>query len=69
MRGAAYALYAFCRLSDDMVDVDGGTADAIARLRARLDTVYAGRPADSSVDRAFADVVAQHGLPRQLLRR
>ncbi len=66
VRMAAYALYAFCRLSDDMVDVDGGAADAIARLRGRLDLAYAGRPADSAIDRAFADVIACHALPREL---
>lgn len=66
VREAAYALYAFCRLSDDMVDVEGGSLDAIARLRARLERAYAGRPADSSVDRAFADVIAYYALPRAL---
>ncbi len=66
MRQAAYALYAFCRLSDDMVDVDGGGGDAIARLRTRLDQAYDGRPADSCVDRAFADVIADFALPRVL---
>jgi phytoene synthase len=66
VRAAAYALYAFCRLSDDMVDVDGGADDAIARLKARLDLAYAGCPADSSVDRAFADVIVHHALPREL---
>jgi phytoene synthase len=66
VREAAYALYAFCRLSDDMVDVEGGTMDAIAHLSARLDTVYAGRPANASIDRAFADVVARYALPRSL---
>ena len=66
VREAAYALYAFCRLSDDLVDVEGGSLDAIARLRARLDLAYAGNPADSAVDRAFADVIARHALPRAL---
>lgn len=66
VREAAYALYAFCRLSDDMVDVEGGSRDAIARLRARLDCAYAGCPADNSVDRAFADIVARYALPRVL---
>lgn len=64
LREDAYALYAFCRLSDDLVDVDGGSIDAVARLRARLDRAYAGRPADSAVDRAFADVVLRVGMPR-----
>ncbi|MGZ5926398.1 MAG: phytoene/squalene synthase family protein [Rhizomicrobium sp.] len=66
VRTAAIALYAFCRLSDDLVDVEGGSADAIARLRSRLALAYAGRPADNSVDRAFADVVVQFGLPSEL---
>ncbi len=66
VREAAYSLYAFCRLSDDLVDVEGGSLDAIARLRTRLDLAYAGDPADSAVDRAFADVIARHALPRAL---
>ena len=43
VREAAYALYGFCRLSDDAVDVDGGQADAVLRLRARLERIYAGQ--------------------------
>jgi phytoene synthase len=66
VRQAAYALYAFCRLSDDLVDVEGGSAGAIARLRERLDQAYRGQPANNSVDRVFADVVAQYALPRDL---
>lgn len=66
IREPAFALYAFCRLSDDLVDVDGGSLDAIDRLRRRLDLAYAGRPANSAVDRAFADVVARFDMPRAL---
>jgi len=66
IRDPAYALYAFCRLSDDLVDVEGGTLEAIARLRERLALAYDGRPADSSIDRAFADVVARFAVPRAL---
>jgi phytoene synthase len=66
IREPAFALYAFCRLSDDLVDVNGGSHDAIARLRQRLDQAYAGRPADAGVDRAFADVVAGFEIPRAL---
>jgi len=66
VRDDAYALYAFCRLSDDLVDVAGGAADAIAQLRVRLDLACAGQPADSSVDRAFADILVRHALPREL---
>jgi phytoene synthase len=64
VREAAYALYAFCRLSDDAVDVEGGEADAVARLRARLDGVFAGRPGPDPVDRALTDAVLRFGLPR-----
>ncbi|MDX2223233.1 MAG: phytoene/squalene synthase family protein, partial [Rhodospirillaceae bacterium] len=66
LRDDAYVLYAFCRLSDDAVDVDRGAEAAVARLRARLDAVYAGAPFDHPVDRALADVVARHDLPRAL---
>ena len=63
------ALYAFCRVADDAVDlaVEGDGASAVARLRSRLDLVYAGTPRQSPVDRAFAATVAKHALPRTLL--
>jgi phytoene synthase len=64
VREAAYALYAFCRLSDDAVDVEGGQADAVARLRRRLDGVFAGHPGSEPVDRALADAVIEFGIPR-----
>ncbi len=41
VRAGAYALYGFCRLSDDAVDLEGGEGDAVDRLRARLDRAYA----------------------------
>ncbi|MQX36864.1 phytoene/squalene synthase family protein [Roseospira navarrensis] len=71
-RDPAYALYAFCRFSDDAVDEceqaaeRDACAQAVASLRHRLDLVYAGTPLDSPVDRAFADMVNQTGLPREL---
>jgi phytoene synthase len=67
LREAAYAIYAFCRLSDDAVDVDGGQSAAIARLAARLDSIYAFNPSDQSVDRALSDAVRQFGIPRAAL--
>lgn len=65
VREPASALYAFCRMADDVVDL-GGEADAVARLRERLALVYAGRPADSVADRALAIVVTRHAIPRAL---
>lgn len=64
VRNGAYALYAFCRLSDDSVDVDHGGEGAVARLAARLDALYAGAPAESAVDRALADTVETYEIPR-----
>jgi phytoene synthase len=63
----ATALYAFCRLADDAIDDEAdGKAAALARLRVRLDLAYAGTPQAHPADRAFADVIAQHDLPRDL---
>jgi hypothetical protein len=38
----ATALYAFCRVADDEIDLSGGKQQAMARLAARLDWVLAG---------------------------
>lgn len=67
VRDGAFALYAFCRMSDDVVDVEGGRAGAIARLNQRLDDAYAGAPGPSPVDRALADTVRAHAIPKTLL--
>jgi len=66
VRAAASALYAFCRLADDAIDVDRGQDAALAQLRARLDAAYAGRPGPHAVDRALADVASDYDLPRAL---
>ncbi|MBS0579126.1 MAG: phytoene/squalene synthase family protein [Proteobacteria bacterium] len=65
VREPALALYAFCRLADDLVDRPG-TADPLAALERRLDLAYRGCPAEEAADRAFARVVAAHGIPRAL---
>ncbi|WP_022977576.1 phytoene/squalene synthase family protein [Nevskia ramosa] len=67
VRDPACALYAFCRLADDAVDVDGGGQHAVVRLRERLDRVYAGAPQAIAADRALARIVVSHALPRTLL--
>lgn len=66
VRASACAVYAFCRLSDDAVDGADAEADAIDRLRQRLDAIYAGRPSPIAADRAFADVIARFELPKAL---
>jgi len=65
VRQPAFGLYAFCRLSDDAVDLGECCDDELARLRIRLDRVYAGRPADHPADRAMADLVRAHHIPRE----
>jgi 15-cis-phytoene synthase len=59
----AIALYAFCRLADDAVDVDGGRTDVVERLRSRLAKAYSGRPLELPADRAFANVVSRFSIP------
>ena len=66
VREPAFALYAFCRISDDAVDDADAAADAVERLRARLDAAYRGAPDENPVDRAFAEMVATFELPRAL---
>ena len=62
----AIALYAFCRLADDAVDLGSNRAAAVARLKHRLDRAYCGQPTEIAADRAFADVVAKFCIPRAL---
>ncbi|MFM8610957.1 MAG: phytoene/squalene synthase family protein [Burkholderiaceae bacterium] len=71
VRAPAIALYAFCRVADDLVDEaaaqgrDG--AQGVAELMQRLDRIYAGTPVDCVEDHALSLVVQQHELPRPLL--
>lgn len=66
LRDPASALYAFCRLADDAVDLEGGPAEAVADLRDRLARAYAGTPRALPADRALAAVVARFDVPRAL---
>jgi phytoene synthase len=67
VRCASIALYAFCRVADDLVD-QGGDVDAhLQTLRQRLDSIYDGTPADHVEDHALSLVVQQCQLPRVLL--
>ena len=67
VRAPASALYAFCRVADDAVDLSESPAVALTRLRERLDAVYAGTPHPELADRALAAVVRDASLPRTLL--
>lgn len=66
VRDPALALYAFCRLADDAVDLHDEKVDAVLRLRDRLDLIYEGRPRDAAADRAFAATVEMHDMPKAL---
>ena len=66
VRDPALALYAFCRLADDAVDLGDQKIDAVLRLRDRLDLIYQGKPQDSAADRAFTAVVEAFEMPKAL---
>ncbi len=66
VREAAFALYAFCRVADDAVDEGECSTRAVTELRQRLDAVYAGRPRQDPVDRAFAAVTAAYDIPKEI---
>ncbi|MCV2875957.1 phytoene/squalene synthase family protein [Rhodobacteraceae bacterium XHP0102] len=66
VRDPALALYAFCRISDDAVDLSCNKAHAVLDLSARLDRIYSGAPVDYPADRAFAAVVRDFEMPRAL---
>lgn len=67
VRDASIALYAFCRVADDLVDEGDDAAASLQQLGRRLDAIYAGQPQALMEDRALAAVVRLHGLPRPLL--
>jgi presqualene diphosphate synthase len=63
-RHAMYAIYAFCRIVDDIVDEDGAFADKLPRLAAWRDRVaglYRGQ-ADGPVTRVLVAAVRRFGL-------
>jgi phytoene synthase len=63
----ACALYAFCRVADDAVDLGHDSVQAVARLRERLTRIYAQQPEPTVADRALAQVVHRFAIPRTLL--
>ena len=67
VRAPASALYAFCRLADDEIDLGSDPQRAMAGLHRRLDHVYAGRPQPIDADHALAAVVHRFAIPRAML--
>ncbi|WP_238372579.1 15-cis-phytoene synthase [Heliomarina baculiformis] len=66
VRDPVLALYAFCRLADDQVDLQLEKSAAVQSLRERLEFVYEGRPRNLAADRAFAAIVEDYAMPRAL---
>ncbi|MCM2562030.1 phytoene/squalene synthase family protein [Lutimaribacter sp. EGI FJ00015] len=66
VRDPALALYAFCRLADDEVDLKADKAASVLALRERLDLAYAGRPRNAAPDRAFTALIEEYDMPRAL---
>jgi phytoene synthase len=64
VREPATGLYAFCRMADDAIDHGFDRHAALGELRDRLARIYAGRPLDVAADRAFADAVSRHAIPK-----
>ena len=66
VRRPAFALYAFCRLSDDVVDLEGGSESALARLSHRLARAHRGQPLPNAADRALAETLRSHAIPLEI---
>lgn len=66
VRDDAAVLYAYCRGVDDAIDSVPAKeqAAALARLRAQLDDIYAGRPLADDLLAAFQTLVRERGIPR-----
>jgi phytoene synthase len=64
VREPATGLYAFCRMADDAIDQGRDRCRALQELHERLDRIYAGNPLDIAADRAFADAVGRHAIPK-----
>ncbi len=63
VRTPAIALYAFCRLADDAIDLSSDKHSAMIELRARLNCIYEGKPYPVAADRALATVVTEFNIP------
>ncbi len=64
----AYAVYAFCRYADDLVDRDPGGGDvsvALARVSESFDRMVAGELREPPFAPAFAWAVRRYGIEKQ----
>lgn len=66
-RRAMYAVYAFCRAVDDIVDEPGDPAEQQARLdawRSELDRLYAGQTPGDPIAQALLPAIRRFELPK-----
>lgn len=64
-RAAMYAIYAFCRIVDDIADEPGTLAAkraALAQWRARIHAICAGEPGADAIERALGHAIARFAL-------
>ena len=66
VRRPAFGLYAFCRLSDDAIDLGGGSDHTLKRMSDRLARAAQGCPAPYAADRAMADLMRRYAIPRAI---
>jgi len=64
VRDAAAAVYAFCRIADDAIDLGPEPEAGLAELHHRLDRVYGAAPAADFIDRALGVTVRRYAIPR-----
>jgi phytoene synthase len=57
------ALYAFCRVADDAIDLADDPEQGLRELNTRLRRLYDGDPVSIPTDRAFAEVVRDYDIP------
>jgi phytoene synthase len=67
-KDAAYAVYAFCRFADDLLDEPpaAGKPPSKSRLRETLAGLYAGRALELPFARAFHETIARYGIDARL---
>jgi 15-cis-phytoene synthase len=67
LRGEVAVVYAWCRRSDDAIDLVPATArpEALARLRAELAAIYQPAVPEDPLTAAFQQVVLRRRIPRQ----
>ena len=66
VREPAAALYAFCRVADDLIDLGDCCASGVAEVGERLDAAYRRAADGDTIDAAFANVVRAFAIPREL---